>query len=210
MSKDAVSIKGTKNGLVILLDPNRKFEDLKNTLQKKMESSQGFLTGAKFTFYSGPYKLIPDQQYELESICRQYGLIPQKEPVAPEIEQLFTPARHQKPKNNNHPGEETLLVKRTLRSGHFVAHPTNIVVLGNIHPGAVVKAGGSILVMGRCLGHVHAGVWGEENAVIAALDLSPKVLSIADKVHSGQIPAMRRGIQKACLSGGKIIFTSET
>ena len=52
--------------------------------------------------------------------------------------------------------EETILVKRTLRSGQRVFFPGNIVVLGDVNPGAEVIAGGNVLIMGSMRGMAHA------------------------------------------------------
>ena len=42
MGRDTVVFKGTRNGLVIVLDPNREYEEIRNTLLKKMEAAKGF------------------------------------------------------------------------------------------------------------------------------------------------------------------------
>lgn len=210
MGKDAVSIKGTKSGLVILLDSSRKFEDLKHHLRQKMESSKGFFSGAKFTFFAGPYKLVPHQQYELESICRQYGLIPNKGPVAPEIKALYSPTPKRKNNTSTLNGEPALLIKRTLRSGQSVSHPSHIIILGNVHPGAKVEAGGNILVMGHCAGTVHAGTKGDKKAIITAIHLSPQVLRITDLIHLAPPPPLGTcGPHKAFIKNNKIIFATD-
>ncbi|MGB9826721.1 MAG: septum site-determining protein MinC, partial [Desulfofundulus sp.] len=66
MSRELVSIKGTREGLVILLDPNREFEDLKLHLKRKMESARGFFRGARFTVYG--QTITRYQRTELEDI----------------------------------------------------------------------------------------------------------------------------------------------
>jgi len=207
MERETVSIKGTKGGLVILLDSNQEFEAIKHHLQIKMESSNGFFQGAKFTFHTGSKKLIPRQQHELELICRQYGLIPNATMAVPEIEALFSSEPQKKNITLTIPGEPALLIKRTLRSGQFVSHPSHIVVLGNVHPGAKVEAGGNIIVMGHCSGTVHAGITGERTASITAIHLAPQVLRIADLTHTGP-PAGKKnhGPHTAAIKNDKIIF----
>jgi septum site-determining protein MinC len=77
---------------------------------------------------------------------------------------------------------EAILVQRTLRSGQVLHHPGHVVVIGDVNPGAEIRAGGSVVVWGRLRGTVHAGV-GEgqgENAVVCALQLSPTQLRIGD------------------------------
>lgn len=78
--------------------------------------------------------------------------------------------------------EETTLVCRHLRSGQKLYTKGNLVVLGDVNPGAEVIAGGNILVMGVLRGMAHAGKFGDENTLVAAYRLSPTQLRIADHI----------------------------
>ncbi len=77
---------------------------------------------------------------------------------------------------------DTRLVRGTLRSGQAVEHPHNVVIMGDVNPGAEVRAGGDVLVFGKLMGLVHAGVRGDENSEIAALRLTPTQIRIASKI----------------------------
>lgn len=209
MHRESIKIKGTKNGLVILLDSTQRFEDIKYNLLKKMQSSNGFFRGARFTFHPESKKLVPQQEHELETICKQYGLIPNTTITAPEIEALFSPRPQKKKETPVPPGQPALLLKRTLRSGQFISHPSHIVILGNVHPGAKVEAGGNIMVMGHCWGTLHAGVMGDRSASITAVRLAPQVLRIAGLTYSGEPPEKQLpGPHKALIKDNIIIFTS--
>lgn len=169
-----VSIKGTRQGLVIIFDPSQEFEEIKKNLRLKMESARGFFKGAQFTFYQD-HQLVPQQRMELEAICRQYGLIPnlnihwpvgQKKQPSPPVQLTY--------------GEPTVLVYGTLRSGQEISHPGHVTILGDVHPGAEVTAGGHILIMGNCRGKVWAGAESNRRAVVVAMNISPVQLQIAD------------------------------
>lgn len=84
------------------------------------------------------------------------------------------------------PEERTLLVKKTLRSGQSVEYEGNVVILGDVNPGAEVNADGDILIMGALRGTVHAGQNGEKKAIIAALKFQPVQARIAN-IHA-QVP----------------------
>ena len=56
----------------------------------------------------------------------------------------------------------TLLVRRTLRSGQRVRFDGNVVVLGDVNPGAEITARGDIVVMGWIRGLAHAGADGDD------------------------------------------------
>lgn len=205
--RDTVSIKGTKNGLVILLDLNYDFNEVKNRLKMKMESSNGFFSGATYMFHTGQQKLAPHQLHELDAICTNYGLAPNAEPYSFEIEKLFQAMPSKPKKRTAPPGEKALLIKRTLRSGQHITHPSHIIILGNVHPGAKVEAGGNILVMGTCSGTVHAGTSGDSKASITAIRLNPQVIRIADLIYSGTIhKTITTGPQKAFIYDNNIIL----
>ncbi|NLK00845.1 MAG: septum site-determining protein MinC [Clostridia bacterium] len=80
------------------------------------------------------------------------------------------------------PADKTLLIERTLRSGQSISYPGHVVVMGDINPGAEVVAGGNILVLGSLRGVVHAGAYGNQKVVVAALKLSPTQLRIAGHI----------------------------
>jgi septum site-determining protein MinC len=77
------------------------------------------------------------------------------------------------------PEEQTLLIRRHLRSGHKVRYAGNVVVLGDVNPGAEIEAAGDIVVMGTLRGLAHAGANGDATRVIAAFRLAATQLRIA-------------------------------
>ena len=76
----------------------------------------------------------------------------------------------------------TILVQRTLRSGQNLHYDGNVVVMGDVNPGAEIVASGHVLVMGSLRGLVHAGATGEEEATVTALHLAPTQLRIASHI----------------------------
>ena len=76
----------------------------------------------------------------------------------------------------------TILYEKSLRSGQNINFDGNVVVLGDVNPGAEIVAGGHILVMGRLRGVVHAGAAGDEDATITALSFAPTQVRIASHI----------------------------
>jgi septum site-determining protein MinC len=74
---------------------------------------------------------------------------------------------------------ETLYHAGTLRGGQALHHVGNIVVVGDVNPGAELVATGDIVVFGRLAGVAHAGAQGEAAARVFALDLDATQLRIA-------------------------------
>ena len=82
------------------------------------------------------------------------------------------------------PGDETLVVKSTCRSGTSINHEGDVVVLGDVNPGAEVIATGDIVVLGTLRGIAHAGTGDVEppTAVIVATTMRPLQLRIGRHV----------------------------
>jgi septum site-determining protein MinC len=85
----------------------------------------------------------------------------------------------------------TLYHAATLRGGQTLHHSGNIVVVGDVNPGAELVATGDVLVFGRLAGIAHAGAQGDANARIYALDLAATQLRIATFIASDDAPKPR-------------------
>ena len=73
----------------------------------------------------------------------------------------------------------------TVRSGEYLETLGDLIILGDVNPGAKVSAVGNIIIWGRLLGIAHAGSEGNSKATISALQLRPVQLRIAKKVARG-------------------------
>lgn len=77
---------------------------------------------------------------------------------------------------------EPLYLKTTIRSGVEICHPSTVIILGDVNPGANILAGGDIFIWGSLRGIAHAGYMGNRQASIMALKLEATQLRIADLV----------------------------
>lgn len=84
--------------------------------------------------------------------------------------------------SQNLTNKPTILYESSLRSGQNISFDGNVVILGDVNPGAEIVAGGHILVMGALRGLVHAGANGDEDATITALNFSPTQVRIASHI----------------------------
>lgn len=75
-----------------------------------------------------------------------------------------------------------------LRSGHRLHRREHVLVIGDVNPGAEVLSDGDVLVWGRLRGVVHAGAGGNRRALVAALDLEPTQLRIANVIKIAPDP----------------------
>ena len=99
----------------------------------------------------------------------------------------------------------TLYHAGTLRGGQTLHHAGNIVVVGDVNPGAELIASGDILVFGRLGGVAHAGAHGDEAARVYAIDLDATQLRIATHIAAGEgAPARGARPEAAIVREGRI------
>ena len=101
----------------------------------------------------------------------------------------------------------TLYHPSTLRGGQVLTHDGNIVVVGDVNPGAELIATGDVLVFGRLAGIAHAGAQGDVNARIYALDLAATQLRIATFIAADADTKRRRtpSAEAAVARDGRIV-----
>ena len=96
----------------------------------------------------------------------------------------------------------------TLRSGEYLDSPGDLLILGDVNPGAKVSAEGNIIIWGRLLGIAHAGSKGNSQARISALQLRPVQLRIAKKVARGPKEKPQLGLaEQARIDSDEIIIS---
>lgn len=110
--------------------------------------------------------------------------------TAEEPEVALTPAP---PPTPGEPGRRTLSVQRTLRSGASIRFDGDVVLFGDVNPGAQIVAAGNIVVLGAMKGVAHAGATGAEDAFILGFEMRPTQIRIGRRIA---IPPAR-GEQRA-------------
>jgi septum formation inhibitor MinC len=97
------------------------------------------------------------------------------------------------------------LVVGPVRSGVIVDHAGHVIIIGDVNPGAEVRAEGSILVLGRLRGVAHAAI-GRDAGFIVALTLSPQQLRIGRMVaRAGDADRPSDGAEIAYVTGEAIV-----
>ncbi|CAN0247870.1 unnamed protein product, partial [Phaeothamnion confervicola] len=113
--------------------------------------------------------------------------------------------------------EATLYIRRTMRSGARAMYPGNIVVMGDVNPGAEIEAEGDIIVIGNLRGKAHAGSGGNAAAQVWSLALQPIQLRIADHVwvggaDKGKSKSLHRNVgpHRAIVQDGQVAIVGAT
>ncbi|MBP1692393.1 MAG: minC [Chloroflexi bacterium] len=199
----SVQIKGIREGLLITFGEGS-WEDVQHALLEQLDQQADFMRGARLAIDVGnrPIKAADLGRLRSEIQDREltlWAVLSESPTTVQTAQTLGLATRITKPRpdltvakveTNLHGGEQAVLLRRTLRSGFSIEHDGHVIIIGDINPGAEVKAGGDIIVWGRARGMLHAGSGGNAEAVVCALDLSPTQLWIAGKIAG--IP-QRRG-----------------
>jgi septum site-determining protein MinC len=184
-----IAIKGSKDGLKLMLAEDVAWEEVVAALRSQLERGTEFFHGAELTVDVGDRALEDSDLQSLLALMHEHGLQPTT--LATNSREGRSAARAAgiaaRPTNRNAPTtqragdtEAALMVARTLRSGQILHHHGHVTIVGDVNPGAEVVASGSVIVWGRLRGTVHAGALGDTGAVVCALELMPSLLRIAD------------------------------
>jgi len=178
MSKEACIIKGTKHGLSILIPSGLTFSEVLAQLRARLASAQEFFSGATVYVSTTDRELKPEEKRQLEQTVEEFGMvIGEKEVAEPPVA-----VAERKDEPRDEASEDTLLVRRTIRSGQRIWYDGNVVILGDVNPGAEIVCTGDILVLGCLRGVAHAGCNGNVNASVFAFRLEPTQLRIASYI----------------------------
>jgi septum site-determining protein MinC len=96
----------------------------------------------------------------------------------------------------------TLYHRGTLRGGQALHNMGNIVLIGDLNPGAELIASGDIVVVGALRGTAHAGAQGDRSARVIAIEFAPTQLRIAAIIGADALVAV--GPQQAVIEGDRI------
>ncbi|HZX69176.1 MAG TPA: septum site-determining protein MinC, partial [Candidatus Elarobacter sp.] len=102
-------------------------------------------------------------------------------------------------------GIATLYHRGTLRGGQALHNLGNLVVIGDVNPGAELVASGDVVVFGALRGVAHAGAQGDRSARVIALELAPTQLRIATLIATSDPGTKSRGPEHASIVDERIL-----
>lgn len=205
---EAIKFKGTRQGVHLVIDPDPELPEILLELDQRLKGTDQFFRSADVMLNLGDRSIDEAEFTILREILARYGLtIVSVEAGHTDSQHVFrnlnlqvvTPEspvetiEDMEPTTSNGDGtshlprgavlsREALVIHKTLRSGQAVNHPSDICLIGDVNPGAEVIAGDNVIIWGSLRGVVQAGVGGNEEAVVCALELAPTQLRIASLV----------------------------
>jgi septum site-determining protein MinC len=188
---ETILIKGIREGLLITLGEGD-WQSIFASLMEKITEKEKFFEGAKLALDVGNRTLHAADLGTLRDRLADKNIIlwailsnsPVTELTAQDLGlatrmSVPKPERIIKSIESSIPGEDAIFLRKTIRSGFKVVSNGHIIIFGDVNPGGEIIAGGSVIIWGRCQGVVQAGVDGDQNATVCALDLNPTQLRIA-------------------------------
>lgn len=217
MDSPAIQIKGIKEGILVTIRADD-WESVINALNLKIGEQIAFFQGAKLALDIGNVLVSASQLGRIRDELSEQGiglwaLLTTSERSIDNAKSLGLQIELPKPSAASNrktepiipDGEPAVFLHKTLRSGSKISYQGNVIVLGDVNPGAEIIATGNVLIWGRLSGTVHAGALGNTDACVCAMDLNPTQLRIADYIT---IPPKRKGKPQpeiATVDGDKII-----
>ena len=198
--KQDVVFRGSKDGLQLIFNDKQDYEVLKEKLKAHLQRAELFFQGADVVLDIGNLEFSIDQILEVQNILAfPHGLRLRKvihggsepKPVAKTVRgETMEPEKRNIDQRQNivenwtsaPKRPDTYLYKGTLRSGQRITYNGNVVVVGDVNPGAEIRAAGDIIVMGTLRGLAHAGVGGATDVAIVAFKLDPTQIRIGDVI----------------------------
>ena len=191
-----VTIKGTKSGIILVLNPDLSFESLSDSIADKFREAASFLGRHDMGLLIRGRKLSDDECEKVISIIQECSDLRITSIMSDDsdYEDYFQKKQQEEIPDNdtsfeeNHAlissfdGEEALIYRGNLRSGQDISSEKSIIVLGDVKPGANVTSYGSIFILGELRGNAFAGAGGDHRCVIMALELDPIQIRIAETI----------------------------
>lgn len=192
MKEGSVVFKGSLNCLTIIMKEDVEFDEILSQMEEKVLSAGKFFKGATLMVkYRGKKLSFDEEEKVFQLLQNKSGAkitgIEMDTEEPPKVEVEPHPQPHAKIRMSNFffKGLEegmTKFYRGTVRSGQLINFDGNLVVIGDVNPGAEIVANGNVVVMGSLRGIVHAGANGNKEAIVVALNLQPTQLRIADVI----------------------------
>lgn len=173
--QQGITIRGTKDGLVMRFDDQMGYQELLDELKAKL-SEEAFDGQAEMTVQLGHRYLTNEQKKDVIQLIEKNQKI--------RITKVQSEVMTVEECNQRLVEKQSETYVGIVRSGQIVRAQGDLVVIGDINPNGRVIAGGNIYVLGRLKGIAHAGAHGNRSAVIAASWLEATHLQIDDVLET--------------------------
>ena len=181
MNQQAVVIKSSTSGLIVILDPNLPFAELDREVGEKFKASAKFFKNAQMALSFRGRSLSQSEECVLAQTISKSGEI-EVMCIINEDELTEEAMRRAVESHASVGNQDGKFYKGTLRSGQVLESETSIIILGDVNAGAKVVSKGNVVVLGSLKGTIYVGAAGNDKAFVAALSLDPMQIRIGDVI----------------------------
>lgn len=204
--RNAVVIKGNKAGMLVYLDPELPFDELREAVAKKFKETSRFWGAAQMTLTLEGRELTAEEEFQIVNTITENSSIEILcliDSDAKRIERCEKALNEKLMELSSNTGQ---FYKGNLRNGDALESEASIVIIGDVEKGAKVAAKGNVIILGSLKGTVNAGVAGNINAVVVAFEMAPSQVKISDlnfqKAQKGK--SLGRGPMMILVENGRI------
>lgn len=193
-STQYVIIKGTKEGITLNLDDQCPFEALLEELEEKLaadvpdENNQGSLVSVNI--HVGNRYLSAKEQEKLKMMIRKKNKLV--------VQEIFSNVISKQEAEEKLKENQVVRMVKMVRSGQVVETDGDLLLIGDVNPGGMVKATGNIYIMGALRGVAHAGVTGNRKKIVVAGQMRPSQLRIADLINRAPDYSLAETTESEC------------
>jgi septum site-determining protein MinC len=184
-----IRIRGTRDGLVLHFPEEPAPLDLIQDLQDEIDRAGNFFQRGEIIIDYGSRPPDQDEIGALLVLLRERGVRLRSVTASTTAYQtLLAEWGFDQPRTRSHDSTEIAQIhheerqayhiQQPLHSGERVHQNCDVVVHGDVEPGAEIETRGNVIVWGALRGSVHAGLLGDHSAYICALSLSPERLRV--------------------------------
>ncbi|HOK17789.1 MAG TPA: septum site-determining protein MinC [Caldisericia bacterium] len=184
--KNAVNFKGTKDGIIALIDLSYSFNTVIKAIEKKISEREDFFRGGTIKFLPTIGTLTDIEKSEIENLLQNKFNINSEFIMKEDFE------KRKIGEEKRISEKEFLIVRKILRSGQSIEFHGNVILIGDVNEGAEIKVGGSLFVFGILRGSVTAGLETRKDAIVVATNLKPERLQIGDYILNEDISKRKR------------------
>ena len=177
---DTVVVKGTKSGIIVVLEKEADFETIKKDVAAKFEKTSDFWGEANKAVTFRGKEITDCQKTELIEIIQSNSRLNIVCIVEEDPEEEAKFAESIEKKLAARDANTGQFFKGNLRSGQVLDVETSIIIIGDVKAGAKVISKGNVIILGSLRGNVYAGASGNTNSFVVALDMNPVQIRIAD------------------------------
>ncbi len=213
-----IKIKGYQDGLLISQD-HQDWDAFQEEFITLIRERENFFKGAKISINAGNFEIHAAELGKFRDTLSDKGIslravVSSSETTKTTAEMLGLETSLEKKKpakkeNEKHPAEtgyEAVLIKRTLRSGMSVQSEKNVIILGDVNPGAEIVSSQNIIIWGKMKGSAYAGKEGSQEAFVCALSMAPTLLRIGNIVSDVSVKLKKSRPYIAKITHGSIQF----